>query len=179
MRAKRVNKNKSFTKSIIYDWILPILAAIVIAYLINTFLLFKVYIPSESMKPTLNEGDQLFVTKVYNRNKIKHGDVLVFYSHELQDLLIKRVIGLPGDKVEVKDGDVYVNGDKLDETYVKHPSKKPGSFVVPEGKFLFMGDNRANSNDSRYWKDPYIDGKDIRGKAQIKVYPFNKMGLIK
>ncbi len=179
MRSKRVNNNTSFAKKIIYDWILPILAAIVIAYLINTFLLFKVYIPSESMVPTLNKDDQLFVTKVYNRNNIKHGDVLVFYSHELQDLLIKRVIGLPGDKVEVKDGIVYLNGEKLDETYVKYPSKKPGSFVVPEGKYLFMGDNRANSNDSRYWENPYIDGKDIRGKAQIRVYPFNRMGLIK
>ncbi|WP_052447254.1 signal peptidase I [Clostridium polynesiense] len=176
---KNKTEENSFIKQIVFDWIFPIIAAIIIAYLINTFLIFKVYIPSESMKPTLNEKDQLFVTKMYNRNKIERGDILVFYSHEIGDLLIKRVIGLPGDKVDIKNGEVSVNGEKLEESYVKYPAQSTKSFEVPEGKYLFLGDNRANSNDGRMWKNPYIDGKDIKGKAQVRVYPFNRIGFIK
>ncbi len=177
---KEQQQEEEGLKKLFFDWILPIIAAVAIGLLINKFLLFKVYIPSESMVPTLKIGDQLFVTKVYNTENIKTGDIVVFYSEELNDLLIKRVIGLPGDKVEIKDnGDVYVNGNKLNEAYVKNKSDKSGSYTVPEGKFFFLGDNRANSKDSRWWNNPYVDKKDIRGKARVRVYPFDRFGVIK
>ena len=133
------------------------------------------------MSPTLKVGNQLFVTKVYNTSNIKRGDVLVFNSDELHELLLKRVIGLPGDNVEIKkDGAVYVNGEKIKEDYVKYPGGKTNmSFNVPEGKFLMLGDNRANSDDARYWANPYIDSKDIDAKAQIIIYPFNRIGFIR
>ncbi|ASW44125.1 signal peptidase I [Clostridium isatidis] len=168
------NKGNFFT-----DWIVPIGLAIVIAFLINKYLTFKVLIPSESMVPTLNVDDQLFVTKVYNLDKLKRGDILVFYSDELGESLIKRLIGLPGDKIKIENGIVYVNGEKLEEDYIGTPDKFNGEYEVPEGKYFFLGDNRLVSKDSRYWKNPYIDGEDIQGKAQIKVYPFSEFGKIK
>ena len=167
---------KKFTK----EWVVPVIMAIIIAMLINRYILFKIYIPSESMVPTLGIGDQLFVTRVYNKDRIKRGDMLVFYSHELEDLLIKRVIGLPGEEIELKgDGAVFVNGEKLEEPYVVNKSNKSGKFLVPEGKFFFLGDNRANSRDSRVWEEPYISKNDVRGKAQVIVFPFKRFGFIK
>jgi signal peptidase I len=167
-------------KKFFYDWIVPIAIAVVIALLINKLLLFKIYIPSESMVPTLKIGDQLFVTKVYNKERIDRGDILVFHSEELGELLIKRTIGLPGEKVEIKsDGTVYINGQKLDEPYVENVGSKTGSFEVPKGHLLFLGDNRANSRDSRYWEEPYIPVKNVRGKARVRVFPFNRISIIR
>lgn len=170
-------KNKSF----FLDWIIPILAALLLAYLIHEFLLFKIKVPTGSMMPTVEIGDQLFVTRIYNSNNIKRGDIVVFNSDELKEPLLKRVIGLPGEHVEIKsDGSVYINGNKLEEDYVKYQGGKTDmSFDVPSGKFLMLGDNRNNSDDARYWSNPYIDGKDIEAKAQLTVYPFDRIGFVK
>lgn len=168
------------SKNIIKDWLIPIIIAVILAFLINKFLFFKINVPSESMYPTIMIGDNIYVTRIYNSNNIKRGDIIVFYSEELKMTLIKRVIGLPGEKVEVKsDGTVWVNNSQIKESYVKYNGGKTGSFIVPEGKYLFLGDNRANSDDSRYWENSYISSKDIQGKAQIIVYPFNRIGLLK
>lgn len=168
-------------RNLFSNWLIPIILAILLAVIINKFILYKIVVPSQSMSPTVEVGNQLFVTKVYNTSNIKRGDILVFNSDELHELLLKRVIGLPGDNVEIKkDGSVYVNGEKIKEDYVKYPGGKTDmSFNVPEGKFLMLGDNRANSNDARYWANPYIDSKDIDAKAQIIIYPFNRIGFIR
>lgn len=160
------------------DWVVPIAAAVVIALLIKQFLVFKVYIPSGSMIPTLNEGDQLFATRVYNVENLKRGDIVIFDSDELNDVLIKRLIGLPGDKINITNGTVYVNGEKLNEDYVKNNDNYSGEFEVPEGKYFFLGDNRAISYDSRKWNNPYIDKGSIKAKAQIRVYPFSDFGFV-
>lgn len=166
-------------KNFLFEWIIPIALAFIIALLIKQFILFKVLIPSGSMIPTLNEGDQLFVTKVYNLDNIKRGDILVFHSDELSDTLIKRLIGLPGDKISIVDGKVSVNGEELQEDYIKNKDNFYGEYTVPDGKYFFMGDNRPVSHDSRKWINPYIDGKEIKAKAQIRVYPFNAFGSVK
>ena len=162
-----------------FDWIVPIFIAAILALLVNKFLLFKVYIPSESMVPTINKGDQIFVTTIYNYDKIKRGDILVFDSEELNDKLIKRVIGLPGDHISIQDGTVYVNGEKLEENYIGTPDHFNGEYDVPEGYYFFLGDNRANSKDSRYFINTYISEKAILGKAQVKVYPFDDFGWVR
>ena len=161
------------------EWVVPILIALVLAFLINKFLIFKVKIPSESMVPTLNVGDRLFVTRIYNPEKLKRGDIVVFHSDEKNEDMIKRLIGLPGDKVVIKDGIVTVNGETLKENYIGTADNYSGEFEVPEGKYFFLGDNRYWSLDSRYWENPYIDGSKIKGKAQIKVYPWSEFGKIK
>ncbi|AOR24972.1 signal peptidase I [Clostridium taeniosporum] len=170
-KINMIKKENFFT-----EWVVPIFAALIIAFLVNKFLVYNVYIPSESMVPTLNKGDKLFVTKIYNLEKIEHGNIIVFYSDELQETLIKRVIGLPGDHIEIKHGIVSVNGQQLTENYVKNNEDYDGIFDVPDGKYFFLGDNRARSNDARKWINPYIDGDDIKGKAQIKIWPLKDFG---
>lgn len=172
-------KRVGFTK-FLFDWLIPLIVAVILFLLVRNFLVFKVKVPTPSMVPTVEVGDQFFATKVYNPESIKRGDIVVFKSEEFVELLMKRVIGLPGDKVDIKNGGkVYINDTEYVEDYVKNPSDKEGSFVVPQGKYLMLGDNRAKSDDARYWKNPYIDGSNIQGKVRIRVYPFNRIGSIK
>lgn len=170
-------------KKMIFDWVIPIAVACAIALLVNKFVVFKAQIPSASMVPTLNVGDQLFASRVYNLEKLKRGDIIVFNFEPKNELFIKRLIGLPGDTVTIKEGKVWVNGEELQEDYVKNPEKTDGVYNVPEGKYFFLGDNRSNSDDARRWQTEYgityIDGKQIKGKAQLKVYPFSDFGTIK
>lgn len=176
---KSKKKIKETKKNFFFDWVIPIFISIVLAICINKFLIFKVYIPSSSMVPTLNVDDRLLVTRVYNPEKLQRGDIVVFDSDELNETVIKRLIGLPGDTIKIDGTAVYVNGKKLDEPYVEYPLESYGTYKVPEGKYFFLGDNRANSNDSRFWKDPYIDADKIQGKAQIKIYPLSQIGFLK
>lgn len=177
--AKSKKRIKETKKNFFLDWVIPIFIAVVLAIFINKFLIFKVYIPSSSMVPTLNVDDRLLVTRVYHPEKLQRGDIVVFDSDELNETVIKRLIGLPGDTIKIDGTAVYVNGKKLDEPYVEYPLESYGTYIVPEGKYFFLGDNRANSNDSRFWKDPYIDADKIQGKAQIKIYPLSQIGFLK
>lgn len=178
--VKKLEKKKNMIgKGVLFKWISRIIASVVIVLLLKQFLICKVYIPSSSMVPTLNVGDHLLVTKVCNLNNLKRGDIIVFNSKELNNLLIKRLIGLPGDYISIVNGQVSVNGEQLDEDYVVNKDDFNGEYHVPEGKYFFLGDNRPDSCDSRLWKDSYIDGEEIEAKAQIKVYPFKDLGTIK
>lgn len=170
-------KSSNFFK----EWILPIIYAAGIVFLLNKFVFINVVLPpSGSMIPTLNDNDRLIATRVWNKDNIKRGDIIVFKSQELDNKdLIKRVIGLPGDHIEIDDGIVKVNGVELKEDYVKNNKSYNGIFDVPEGKIFFLGDNRSVSWDSRYWKNPYIDKSDIEGKAQVRYYPIKDFELIK
>ena len=175
-------ENEGYLKakeSFFREWIVPIITAIFIAILINKFIFFNVTVPTGSMIPTINKDDKFMVTRIYNTNNIERGDIIVFYSEELQKLLIKRAIGLPGDHVEINNGIVNINGQSIKEDYVKNNNNYSGTFDVPEGKFLFLGDNRADSWDARRWINPYIDASEIRGEARIRIYPFNNFGVLK
>ena len=174
--AKKININIiRFFK----EWVIPILSALIIAFLINKFLFFNVYVPTGSMIPTINENDKGLVSVIYNTNNMKRGDIIVFYSQEFSETFIKRLIGLPGDKIEIKNGIVFINGEQLQENYVKNKDKYNGTFNVPEGKYFFLGDNRPNSKDSRLWKNPYVNSSDIKGKLQFRFYPFKDFGIVK
>ena len=181
-RLKESNKEvKNQKTGFFYEWVVPIVSAIILAFLINKFVIYKVKIPSESMVPTLNVNDRLFVTRVYNPEKLKRGDIIVFsYDQEGEEIkMIKRLIGLPGDVVQIVNGVVSVNGEVLEEDYIGAEDTFNGTYTVPEGKYFFLGDNRKWSKDSRYWPvTPFVDANDIEGKAVIKVYPFSDFGLI-
>ena len=171
---------KKYRGSFFSDFVMPVVVALILAYLINRFVIYKIYIPSGSMYPTLQIGDQCFATKIFNKEKIQRGDILVFYSQELQERLIKRVIGLPGETVEIRsDGQVYIDGAKLEEEYVKKPAGPARAFKVPEDHYLFLGDNRADSKDARFWQEQYISRDDIEGKALIRIFPLERFGTIK
>lgn len=162
------------------EWIMPVIAAVVLAFLINKFLIFNVYVPSTSMVPTINVGDRIMVSRVYNKDNIKRGDILVFYSNELQETLIKRVIGLPGDTIVIKDGSLNINGEDIQEDYIKNNDYNNEELVyeVPQGKYFFLGDNRPVSMDSRKWINPYIDEDYIKGKAVLRFYPIRDFGSV-
>ena len=165
-------------KSVIKN-ILEFVGIISIAVLINKFLIFTAYIPSSSMVPTLKPGNRVIATRVYEPDHLKRGDIVIFKSDELKETLIKRLIGLPGDEIKFEGTSVYVNGEKIEEPYVKNTMDFKGKFKVPEGRYFFLGDNRSNSYDSRFWKEPYIKGNTIIVKAQFKIWPLKDIGFLK
>lgn len=162
------------------EWAVPVIVAVILAVLINKFIFFNVGVPTGSMNPTIKPGDKIFTLRTYRESSIKRGDILVFYSEEVDKDLIKRVVGLPGETVEIQaDGSVYINGEYLVEEYVKNPGDKQGLFVIPENCYLFLGDNRGDSIDARYWNNPYINFDDIKGEAKFTIFPFNRIGKLK
>lgn len=175
-------KSKYKKTELLKDSIIALVISVVAFFVITRFLFFTAYVPTGSMKPSLNEGDRLIVTRLYNFENIKRGDMLVFKSDELKDTLVKRVIGLPGDYIVISSGVVSINGENLDEDYVvnkDNSNKKDGSYIVPEDSYFFLGDNRPVSNDAAFWETPYIPASKILGKVQIKIYPFSEFGSIK
>jgi signal peptidase I len=174
-----LNKNYNI-KTFFKEWVIPIISALILAVLINKFVFFNVYLPpSGSMIPTLNDNDKVLVTRIYNMDNIKRGDIIVFFSQELNERLVKRLIGVPGDEIEIKNGAVFINGAQLNESYVKNNKDYSGKFKVPEGKYFFLGDNRARSFDARGWDNPYINGSDIEGKVFLRYSPLKDMGFVK
>lgn len=177
IKTKTHKENKKLNW--IIEWGKVIIVALITAVLVNKFMVFRVFIPSESMMPTLNVNDRLFIRRIYNLDNIKRGQIIVFYSEELKMDMIKRVIGLPGDEISIEDGSVSVNGDVINEPYVKNNLEYNGEFSVPEGEYFFLGDNRLNSKDSRYWENPYVPKEKIEGIALIRIYPFSDFGAVK
>ena len=148
---------------------------------VRPFVVEAFRIPSESMVPTLEVGDRLFVNKfIYRFTEPERGDVVVFESLEREDEdLIKRVVALPGDTVEVRDGTLYVNGQARRGSYINEEFPDRSSYgpkTVPEGHVFVMGDNRANSRDSRFFGPvPY---ENIEGEAFMLFWPPDRIGLI-
>lgn len=162
--------------SILLKFIFVIILTAVVALLVRRYLFFTANVSSSSMYPLLKPGQRLLVKHFYTFNKVQRGDIIIFYSHELNQDLIKQVIGLPGDRIDIREnGTVYLNQKKLDEPYVENPSGSDGIFVVPKGKYFMLGNNRAFSQDSRHFKDPYIARKNIIGKAFLSLCPIHKL----
>ena len=165
------------------EWILPFGLEILALLLIVKFIFFIAIVPSGSMEPTIQERSALFTLRVHDLEKLERGDVIVFEA-ETPELagttLIKRLIGLPGDHVEIdENGVMTINGEVQSEDYVVYQYAIPSVFDVPEGHYLFMGDNRANSLDSRYWSDPYVSAESIQGRAVFTLFPFSHFGKLR
>lgn len=135
------------------------------------------YVPTSSMEPTL-PVKSLFLSLrlpwLAADPEPDQGDIMMFYSQEYDQILVKRVIGLPGQTVTFAGGAVFIDGALLEEDYLPAgtetwPGTSGSSFTVPEGTVLLMGDNRGNSLDSRYWENPFIPLSDLRGKALVAV----------
>jgi signal peptidase I len=161
-----------------------LVAALTVAIVVKTFLIQAFYIPSGSMEPTLRPGDRVLVNKLsYDLHPIHRGDIVVFRRppSEAGDTtirdLIKRVIGLPGDRIEARDGIVYINGQPLKEPYL--PAGTVTTTLplttVPSGQYFVLGDNRGNSKDSRFIGP--IPGHLIVGRAFVRVWPLSGLGL--
>ena len=165
------------------EWIRGIVIAVIIAAIILAF--FKpIIVQQESMQPNFYSGDYLITSRQAYRlfGQPERGDVIVFKSHLYdekgkQKNLIKRIIGLPGDTVEIKNGDVYINGELLQEEYVAEQglSGEMEAVTVPEGRLFVMGDNRRVSQDSRSPEVGTIEMDSIVGKVVLRLYPFNQI----
>ena len=185
MGKKEVNQTQSVKNSII-EWVKVFGLAIVLAFVITLFIK-PTLVSGDSMLPTLHENDYLIINKIgYKIGEPKNGDVIVFKSDlEKNDgttkYLVKRIIGVAGDKVVIKDGKVYLNDKLLDETYLSEGMDTTGDvdIVVPEGKLFVLGDNREVSLDSRYEQVGLVDVNDVEGKVLVRLYPFNDISLIK
>jgi signal peptidase I len=153
-----------------------IIAAVFAAGLVRKHLFFLTVVQSDSMYPALRPKDWGVTLRIHDAMEIKRGDVLVFYSAELKDRLVKRVIGFPHDQIICEqDGAVYINGKKLEEPYLKQTEGKRSEYWVPAGKYFLMGDNRAHSYDSRSFLDPFISEQAIQGRLIFSIMPFRKL----
>lgn len=156
----------------------------ILAIGIRQFVAEARYIPSGSMLPTLQINDRLIVDKLgYHFHSPQRGDIVVFSPTEelerqkFHDAFIKRVIGLPGEKVEVKNGQVFINNQPLKENYiVDKPQYQWGPQIVPQGQYLVLGDNRNNSYDSHYWG--FVPRDKIIGRAIVRFWPVDRAGEI-
>ena len=173
------NKKKMDKKSIIKeirDYVCLIILAFVLAFLMNKFVYANAVVPTGSMIPVVEPGDRLIVNRLaYLFEEPKRGDIVMFaFPDDEKDNYLKRIIGLPGEKVEIKDGLVYINDSKkpLDEPYINDPPNgNYGPYNVPEGCYFMLGDNRDESKDARFWENKFVKKEKIVGKAWLKYYP--------
>jgi len=164
--------NKQVLKEI-GSWVILFVIAVAIALFINRFVIFRVEVPTGSMEDTILVGDKVVTFRLsYLFNDPERGDIVVFpYPDNEEEDYIKRIIGLPGETVEGKDGLVYIDGEPLEEHYIKEEIDRDfGPYEVPEDHYFMMGDNRNESADSRYWDNKFLLKDKIKGKAILK-YP--------
>lgn len=172
---KKSGKGKAVMKELI-SWVVVIAVALGLGYVLNNYVILKAEIPSGSMENTLMVGDRLIGNRLaYVFSEPKRGDIVMFdFPDDEEKLYVKRVIGLPGEHVEIIDGLVYINHSEtpLDEPYLKEaPDKFNGTYDVPEGCYFMMGDNRNSSWDSRKWTNPFVKKEKIQCKAWIRYQP--------
>ena len=166
-------------------WIVYILLIIGLTYFIITFVGQRTRVSGSSMETTLQNGDNLIVDKIsYRFRDPKRYDIIVFpYKYEENTYYIKRIIGLPGETVQVIDGYMYINGKKLDEHYGAEVMEDPGIAAEPiklgDDEYFVLGDNRNHSSDSRVASVGVLTRDMLIGRAWVRIYPFNKIGVIK
>lgn len=159
------------------DWIISIVVAVVLAFLIRQFIVELYIVDGPSMRPTLQSQERLVVNKfIYSLRAPEKGEILVFkYPRDQSRDFIKRVIATPGDTIEIKDGRVYVNDQMQNEDYIleKTRSEYPKA-TVPDGTVFVMGDNRNNSEDSRFADVGFVPYSLIKGKACLVFWPLGQ-----
>ena len=163
------SKNNKFLK---FMYIILVILLLIYGY---KYLIINANIPTNSMDPILCPGDKIIVNQFFYRyfGTPERFDVLVFKFPENESMLyVKRLIGLPNDTVEIKNGELYINNEKMDEPYINEKFEGDyGPYVVPEGEYFFLGDNRNHSYDSRKWHYPYVKREKIIGKVVLKYSP--------
>ena len=184
---------KAKGKNEIFEWIKALAIAIVLAAIIRYFLFAPILVDGLSMMPTLHNENRMVVNKLaYKIGDIDRFDIVVFHATEEKDY-IKRVIGLPGDKIEYKDDTLYINGKAYEEPYLDEakeqviggPLTEPftleeiiGQETVPEGEVFVMGDNRNHSSDSRDPSVGILTREDLIGRAWVRIWPLDSIGVI-
>ena len=168
-------KSGSLKRTILHYVLIAGIAAGAAIFLMNV--VFKnAKVPTGSMKDTINENDRLIGLRLaYVTAEPQRGDVVIFkYPDDENTLFVKRVIGLPGETVSFKDGDVYIDGELLQEDYIKEPHSTMAvnetEYTVPENSYFVLGDNRRNSKDARFWTNTYVTKDKIEAKVLFRYY---------
>ena len=176
-------KSKSTAKEVL-DWILYIGIVLILSWLIVTFVGVRTVVDGQSMEPTLQDGNNLIVDKLsYRFRDPKRYEIIVFtYKYEENTYYIKRIIGLPGETVQVKNGEVYIDGEILGEDYGAEAMEDAGIASDPielgTDEYFVLGDNRNHSSDSRDPSVGVLRREDLIGRAWIRIYPFDEMGFV-
>lgn len=180
--TKKINiktkDDKKRKKSMIRELLETVISAGVIAFFIITFIGQVTVVQGASMETTLHNKERLIANKIgYRLESPKRGEIIIFRPPlDTKRNYIKRVIGIPGDKIKIVEGIVYLNDEALDESYVEYKSyENMPDIIVPDDSYFVLGDNRPNSSDSRYWG--FVPRKNVVGKAWVVFWPLNKMRL--
>lgn len=171
------------------DIILPLAVAVALAFIVQAAIAKPYEIPTGSMAPTIQPHDRVVANRlIYRFRDIERGDIIVFSPPPSAvrecaappgEPFVKRVIGLPGDRVEVRGGVTYVNGEPFDVDEARPPDYEKTWPVVPEGDLLVLGDNRSNSCDSHQWRpDPFLPEDEVIGQAEIVYWPPKHLGFL-
>jgi len=167
-------------KPVIPEILESVIIAVILATIIRLFLIAPFFIPSQSMAPTLLVGDRIIVSKIaYHLGEPQRGDIVVFkYPRDPRKDYIKRLIGFEGEQVTLKNNRLYINGKEIPEKYLPTGLRFDdfGPVVVPKGCYYMLGDNRPNSEDSRFWGA--LPEENIVGKAELIYWPFTRAKLL-
>ncbi len=179
-------ENVRLVKNELLNWIITIMLAIFVAVVAKNLIIINAVVPTGSMENTIMPGDNIIGNRMaYAFSEPKRGDIVIFrYPDDESQKFIKRVIGLPGDKIYINEGRIYINDSlmPLEEPYLKEEWTQmagPLEYEVPEGCYFMMGDNRNNSSDSRYWKHTYVKRSEIIGKGEYVYFPLKHLGKMK
>ena len=164
------------TKAEIISWIKTVVFAMVFALFITRVVIVNATIPTGSMEDTIMPNDRIVAFRLaYIASEPRRFDIVVFrYPDDETVLFVKRIIGLPGETVEIRDGQVYINNSDtpLDDSFTKNNATgNNGPYEVPEGYYFMLGDNRNSSADSRSWENTYLSKEKILGKVVFKYFP--------
>ena len=173
--AAKAKRRKSLWKEV-REWAFSLFVALLATLFITQVLLLNAKVPSGSMIPTIYPDDQVIgLRTAYWFSDPERYDVIIFhYPDNEEELFVKRVIGLPGDRVEIRDGKIYINDSlaPLAEPYLREePTGNFGPYLVPADSYFVMGDNRANSWDSRNWTNTFVHRDKILGQAMLRILP--------
>lgn len=178
-------EEKPSLKAEIISWIQILVTAACIAFVLNTFIIANSKVPSGSMENTIMTNDRVIGSRLtYRFSAPAEGDIAIFrFPDDESVYYVKRVIGLPGDVIDIRDGKVYKNGSDtpLDEPYLKEEMfpEEDMHFEVPEDSYFMMGDNRNFSYDARYWEHTFVKRDKMIAKVLFRYWPLNKMGSVK
>jgi len=164
------------------EWVIVIGLALLLALMARTFLFRITRVTGYSMEPSLSHGDVLFLNRLaYRVGSPRVGDIVAFpYPGDPSDFFIKRIIAVPGDVVDLRDNQFFINGELLDDPFTAVPVRLMGNVSFPvtveEGRFFVLGDNRNGSRDSRYASVGNVYGGDMLGRVAIRIWPFSGFG---
>lgn len=173
--SNKKGKPKKSMQREIFEWVMVFVCALAMAFVLRTFVFEPVSVDGRSMMNTLQDHEYMIATKFdYLNSDPERFDIVICHYPNRTENFVKRIIGLPGETIELREGELYVNGEFVEQNFDRTPSTRDyGPYTVPEGHYFVMGDNRDNSHDSRASDVGALTREQIRGHVQYVVFPFS------